>query len=258
DSFGNFARSIANVLQAIVFLGVPFVINPKLTAIFVFGAILFTGPLWFLRKYTYKFGKRITRYGNDVGAALEENLSFAKIIKGHGLGENAVERYRDTVKKITRASVISGTITRGVQAMFVPLGTLAALIALYISHIQGISISDTAVVLFSFIRVIPMLGLLAQSKAAIEGLIPAYEQIKRLEKDAQFLQEPTGGMQYNGMGEGVHFQNVSFGYKDGRMALDDVTLEFRKGEMVAIVGPSGAGKTTIVDLLLGLYEKDDG
>jgi len=258
DSFGTFARGLATIFQVIVFLGVPFFINSSLTLIFLFSAILFTGPLWFLRRYTYKYGKRQTRYGNDVGTVLEENLSSAKIIKSHGLGTQAVKRYKETVQKITKQSIILGTITRGVQSMFVPLGTLAALIALYISHLQGVSISDTAVVLFSFFRAVPMLGSLVQSKAALESLVPAYEQIQHLEKEAKALEEPKEGLPYKGIGEGIKFENVSFSYEDGRKAIDNAKFEFEKGKMVALVGPSGAGKTTVVDLLLGLYERDSG
>ena len=71
DTFGSFARVFANCLQAIIFLGVPMAINPRLTIIFLLSALVLTAPLWLLRKFTYRLGKKLTKYGNDVGSALE-------------------------------------------------------------------------------------------------------------------------------------------------------------------------------------------
>tara|TARA_Y100001934_G_scaffold221516_1_gene264098 strand:- start:657 stop:2429 length:1773 start_codon:yes stop_codon:yes gene_type:complete len=258
DTFGNFARILANLLQAIIFLGVPIIVNPKMTVVFLGSALVITAPLWLLRKYTYRLGKKLTTYGNDVGAVLEENLSFSKLVKGFGLSKTAVSGYQEKIKKITRISIYFGTITKSIQLLFVPLGTLAALLALYVSHSEGTSISDMAVVLFAFVRAIPMLGMVAQGKASIEGFMPAYEQIQNLQKEAKKLVEPTGQIKYQGLSEGIYFQDVSFNYESNRPAIKELNLRFNKGNMYALVGPSGAGKTTVIDLLLGLYRQDSG
>jgi ATP-binding cassette subfamily B protein len=56
----------------------------------------------------------------------------------------------------------------------------------------------------------------------------------------------------------VAFENVSFGYNDEKMILKDVTLTAKKGEMVALVGPTGSGKTTIINLLTRFYDISNG
>ncbi len=258
DTFGNFARVLANLLQAVIFLGVPLAVNPKMTVIFLGSALVITTPLWLLRKYTYKLGEKLTTYGNDVGAVLEENLSFAKLVKGFGLSKTAVAGYQEKIKKITRISIYFGTITKSIQLLFIPLGTLAALLALYISHTDGTAISDMAVVLFAFVRAIPMLGMVAQGKASIEGFMPAYEQLQNLQNEAKKLTESTGEIKYESLSESIHFKNVSFKYESDRPAIKKLNLKFNKGNMYALVGPSGAGKTTVIDLLLGLYQQDSG
>jgi ATP-binding cassette subfamily B protein len=56
----------------------------------------------------------------------------------------------------------------------------------------------------------------------------------------------------------VEFKNVTFGYEDGTVVLEDVSFKINPGETVALVGPTGAGKTTIVNLLTRFYELDQG
>jgi ABC-type multidrug transport system fused ATPase/permease subunit len=69
--------------------------------------------------------------------------------------------------------------------------------------------------------------------------------------------DPPSAVHIDGIRESICFSNVSFAYDD-RLVLDDVSLEVRAGEVVAIVGPTGSGKTTLVDLLLRFYEPKSG
>lgn len=258
DTFGHIAQFLANVLQAIIFLAVPFTLSPKLTVIFLASAGLLSAPLWLLRGITYSLGKRNTETANVAAGVLHETLTAAKLILGFGRQGNAVQRYNDAIVKHSAVSVKFQTLQRGVALLFVPFGITAALVALYIAYLDGTPFSDMVMVLFALTRLMPIIGLLMQGKTSIEGFIPAYEQLERLRKDAVALEEPRGGVEFQGLKEGLRFNDVTFSYPGRKPAIEGVNLYIPKGKMTALVGNSGAGKTTIVDLMLGLYKKDKG
>jgi ATP-binding cassette subfamily B protein len=68
-------------------------------------------------------------------------------------------------------------------------------------------------------------------------------------KDAKILEFPKGD---------VKFENVKFGYKEGVTIIDNMTIDVKQGQTIAIVGPTGAGKTTLVNLLMRFYEINGG
>lgn len=88
--------------------------------------------------------------------------------------------------------------------------------------------------------------------------------ISYLERIFETIDEPVTVKDAPGAGEmpeiqgNVEFKNVRFGYEDGVTVLEDISFSVKKGETIAIVGPTGAGKTTIVNLLSRFYEVGDG
>lgn len=92
---------------------------------------------------------------------------------------------------------------------------------------------------------------LANKKAA-EGLLTKMEEAVATNAAVQ-AGEPIGDLQ-----KGIQFRNVSFGYEEGKTLLDNISLEFEAGKSYAIVGASGSGKSTILNLLLGGYPQYSG
>ena len=258
DTFGQIALLFANVLQALIFLVTPFVLSPKLTLIFIFTAGLITGPLWMLKRITYNLGKKNTETANVNTGVLHETLTAAKLIMSFGRQKNAVHRFHDSYFRHSLVSVKFQTLHRGIALLFTPLGIIAALIALYIGALDGTHFSDMAMVLFALFRLTPIIGMLIQGKTSIEGFIPAYEQLELLRKDAVAMEEPRGGVEFLVLKEGLRFNDVSFSYPGRKPALDGVSISIPMSGMTALVGKSGAGKTTVVDLILGLYQQSMG
>jgi len=258
DTFGHMARFLANMLQVSIFLVVPISLNPKLTLIFLATTGIISAPLWLLRRIVYSLGKRNTETANFAANVLYETLIAAKLILGFGRQKNAIQRYNDAFVKHATVSVKSQTLGRGVSLSFVPMGITAALVTVYIAYNDGTSFSDLTMILFAFIRIIPSIGLLIQGKTSIEGFTPAYEQVLRLREEAVALEEPKGDLELLGLKEGLQFNDVSFSYPGRKPAIEGVSLSIPIGKMTALVGKSGAGKTTVVDLILGLYQHNAG
>ena len=104
----------------------------------------------------------------------------------------------------------------------------------------------------------PIIGLLIQGKTQIEGFVPAYEQLELLHNEAKALEESKGTLPFDGFKKDLTFKKVSFSYPEKRIAIHKIDLKISKGKMIALVGKSGSGKTTIMDLMLGLYKGING
>ena len=258
DTFGHIANFFANILQVMIFLVVPYLLSPKLTVIFLVITLIISSPLWIIRKISYNLGKKNTETANTASGVLHETLTAAKLFLGFGRQENAVQRYHDAFSNHALVSVKFQTLQRGMLYIFPPLGITAAIVAMYIGYLDGVSFSDIAMILFALHRLMPIIGSVMQLKTSIEGFTPAYEQIERLRKDAIALEEPRGGAAFTGLQEGLRFKEVSFRYPGRKATLEGVSMQIRKGQMTALVGQSGAGKTTLVDLMLGLYGQSGG
>ena len=88
--------------------------------------------------------------------------------------------------------------------------------------------------------------------------MPAWEQVSYLRTKAQREVTPFSGVPFNGFEHDIVFEKLSFSYPDNEPVLPEIDLIIPKGRMIALAGPSGGGKTTLIDLLMRLYEPSSG
>jgi len=117
----------------------------------------------------------------------------------------------------------------------------------------------TAGVLIAFVQLMNYLIMPVQqippalaNKKAAEGLLSKMENLLSANQSTE------QGIALSNLNKGIRFENVSFGYEDGQTLLDNVNLHFEHGKSYAIVGASGSGKSTILNLLLGGYPQYSG
>jgi ATP-binding cassette subfamily B protein len=98
---------------------------------------------------------------------------------------------------------------------------------------------------------------LSEKYNILQSAMASSEKIFNLLDTKEFIEAPSGGANEDRLTE-VEFKNVSFRYDDGEEVLKKVSFTIREGEKIAIVGPTGAGKTTIISLLLRFYNVYEG
>ena len=205
-------------------------------------------------------------------AILEESLASLRAIKSFGREERLAERFRrtnaayaKTMVKVTRSRELSAPLSE-------VLGTLALDLILLIGGWQVIdgSIQPSIFIFFViiFARIIPPFNSLIKAyNVTVKANASAARFLEILDADELILEKP-GAPMLQGFYDKIEFRDVSFGYQNqnksgGRGAeivpvLSHVDLTIPKGSTVAIVGPSGAGKTTLVDLLPRFYDVTEG
>ena len=258
STIGNIAKFIANFLQVILFLSVPFFISAKLTIIFICCAIFICIPIWIVNKKVYPLGALNTSTANNISGILHQSFSASKLIIAYGNQKIATKNYKNSFFEHAKVSIPFQTILFGINILFMPLGMCAALFSIYAGYLLGVSLSEMAMILFAFFRMMPIAGNLFQIRAEIIGFTPAFEQLQKLISNAKKYEEIQTGEPFKGFKSSIAFEDLTFSYNNSGPVLKEINIEFSKNKTTAIVGRSGSGKTTIGDILLGLYKPDSG
>ncbi|MBX2991975.1 MAG: ABC transporter ATP-binding protein [Bacteroidetes bacterium] len=200
----------------------------------------------------------------DMMSVLDESLANVRIVKAFGMEEfetgrfsKESSRYADLMKTIQRRRNLASPISE----MF---GVIA--IAVIVWFIGGRVISGTSSMTSSALigyivvlsQMLPPIKLFGQTFNSVqEGIGAAGRVFKILDTKPAILDKPSAAA-VTGFKHQIRYENVSFKYETGDVVLKGVSLEIKQGERVAIVGPSGGGKSTLVDLLPRFYDPREG
>jgi ATP-binding cassette subfamily B protein len=230
------------------------------------------GTLMVLLLMLYLTGK-ITQYSRSayrgvqrnlgaLNSVMEENISGLRVIKAFAREEDTFQQFVDVNSAYRQAGTRADIITSSLGPMFSTMNILTIAITallggwLALHDIVQIGVIATFIVyirnFFQPMRAIAMLY--NQLQAALAGAERIFgvldvESLVKDAPDAQPLPDVQGA---------VKFDHVSFEYEPGKPVLEDVSLEAFPGQTIALVGPTGAGKTTIINLLSRFYDVTTG
>jgi ATP-binding cassette, subfamily B, bacterial MsbA len=216
-----------------------------------------------------RIGRRMRRVttstqerAGELVSLLDETLAGARIVKAYGMEAYETSRVRALVGVISKLIRKSGRTRSASHPLMEALGSVAIASVIFYGGAQVIAGTTTPGTFFSFITALmlayqPLKSLASLNANLQEGLSAASrifalldtEPAIRDRADAKPLEAPAGEVRLTG---------VQFGYGEGEPALEEISLLAPAGRRVALVGPSGAGKTTIFNLILRFYEPTKG
>ncbi len=203
-------------------------------------------------------GQRAT---DDLAYVVEENMLAWRIVRLHGAQQQQQKRFfgrADLVRRLTlKAVVAGGTMTPVTQMLAACALSVVIVIALWQSRSGGTTVGDFV----AFVTA--MLTLVAPAKHLSDVMAPLTRGLAAVERGLDLIAHgavDSGGTHDGGRSRGdISFHGVSLRYRaDAPAALENLTLQVRAGETVALVGPSGAGKTTLANLLPRFIEPSAG
>ncbi|WP_373746912.1 ABC transporter ATP-binding protein [Neisseria dentiae] len=257
---------LANIFVLTGMLGVMLVLNWKLT-IFAVASLPF---LWLL---TSRSGKRIHEVSREqrkkegsMASKASEYIASIKTIQSLSLEKETIRNFEGNNSQSRTQEVKSKKLSAGLERRVdILVAVVTAVVLFYGSNtvLDGSMSTGELIVFMSYLNnSFRPVREYAKYTARLSKALAAGERIIDLMDEKPDIQDKPGAKELAEARGEIHFDHVSFGYQDkdkSRLAvLKDIDFKVKAGESVAIVGPSGAGKTTITSLLLRLYEPSGG
>ncbi|MEW6001297.1 MAG: ABC transporter ATP-binding protein [Nitrospirota bacterium] len=207
-----------------------------------------------------KVSKRAQQKISLITEYLTESFNGIKIIKVFGRERDTLKRFKGKNQDFYREIMRSARLIESTSLLMEVVGGLGIAFVLWYGGRLVITGAITPGDFFSFLAAIFMVYTPAKRLAGVNnGLQQARASFERISEIELKEQEKDGNLVIPHIKENVEFKNVSFTYPDvGYEALRDINLNIKKGEVIAIVGRSGVGKTTLVDLLPRFHDPTGG
>jgi subfamily B ATP-binding cassette protein MsbA len=217
----------------------------------------------------FTFGRRIQKSSTHIQDQLaastvvaEEGLQGIRVVKSFGREGYETQRYNTAMEKTFRASLRIAVYNSlfGSVMMFLGFGSIAAI--MWYGAREVIAGRLTAAMITGFLMygitiagsLAGLGGLYAQLSAALGGVRRVFE----IMDTAPTVEDAPNAITLPPVRGHIEMKDVSFTYNDDAPVLDGVSLDIRTGEILALVGPSGAGKTTILNLIPRFYDPSSG
>ncbi|MCL2580727.1 MAG: ABC transporter ATP-binding protein/permease [Oscillospiraceae bacterium] len=212
------------------------------------------------RSYVY-FGQQQEAIGK-ISGIVEETYGGHNIVCAYNGETDAEQKFNEANEQVRGSAWKAQFMTNIVMPIFDFVGNLGYVLVCVLGGFLVVQRVITIGDVQAFIQYVQTFTQpLAEIGAAgnmLQGTIAASERVFEFLEEEEEVQD-TGQAQPKETYEGrVSFQNVRFGYSPDKIILNDFTAEIEPGQTVAIVGPTGAGKTTVVKLLMRFYELNSG
>lgn len=259
DMTGHLATMFAMVIQFCTYLIIPLALDFKLTFSTIFFAIILSLPFFLLNRYVISIGSLNTITANKFTGLLNETIQASRMIIGFGNQKKIINKNINVFDQHVDTTVKFQLINSLPALFFVPLSILSIIISIGITSGINKNISELAAIFWSLYALMPILSKILQSNNLITNFLPSYNQFNSIIEKAKNQKEHFGNLIFKNLNHNIEFKNVHFGYsKEKKEAIRDLSFEIEKNKITALVGKSGSGKSTIVDLLLGLQKPTKG
>lgn len=206
--------------------------------------------------------RAVRRAIGRVNAALQENVSGVRVVQAFGREERNLEQFDALNRAHLQANVRSGLLS----AFFYPavdlLGAIGMAIVVLFGGLQLAAGAISAGVLVAFLlyvtRFFDPIRDLAQRYNTLQSAMAAGERIFEVLDLEPELQDAPGAVDLPPLRGEVRFDHVTFGYEEGASVLKDINLHVSPGETIAIVGETGAGKSSLMSILSRFYDVQQG
>jgi len=230
------------VLALIVLIGFPLIILPILN-----------------------FGRKVKKNSNkiqskmaDLTSILQETLSGIRVVKAFSMHRHEIEKFDRENENLFRLSAKIIRLLHAIRPFIEMIGGISlSFVIIFGIKVLNLGLHDIFGFAAALYLIYEPMKKMSQLNAYIQMGLAAAERVFLILDARPSISEAKDAKKLGELRNCVHYRSVNFSYNTDQV-LADVNFEINKGEIVALVGPSGAGKTTIANLLLRFYDPDSG
>ncbi|EHI69378.1 ABC transporter, ATP-binding protein [Streptococcus ictaluri 707-05] len=257
----SFLQIVNSFLTLILVSGMVIYLNALLASVLILAIPLIYLSSRYVLKKSQPYFKEQAKVLGDMNGFVQEHLTGFNVLKLYGREEASQAQFHQITDKLQevgfKASFLSGIMmpvlhfisdsVYMIVALLAGLQVMAGLLTIgnmqaFVQYIWQIS---------KPIQTITQLaGLLQSAKSSLERIFAVLDEADEVSQKEQSLQNDLTGQ--------VSFNHVDFNYHEDRPLIKDFNLDVKPGQMIAIVGPTGAGKTTLINLLMRFYDVTKG
>lgn len=257
---------IDRILMAILTIIVNFIvmlkISPKLTLISIISIPIYLIVSIFIMKLTKKQFTKQQESLSNLNAFIEEYISGEKVIKSFNKEKdtlNKFDKYNEDFKKTGFKAQAYGSIVMPIMSSLNSIVMVITYVFSGIMAIKGkISIGNITVFTKYARQFGQPINEIAQEATFLQSGLAGAERVFAIIDEEREFKDDLDKPDLKDVKGAIEFKNVSFGYDEDKLILKNINLKAKPGETIAIVGPTGAGKTTIINLLARFYDINQG
>ena len=255
----GFTQLFTGVLTIIGTLGFMVSVNPLITLVVVCLTPLSLFVANFIAKHTYRHFQRQTAVRGEQTAYINEMIEGMKVVQAFGYENRSLEKFdevngrlQETSLKAVFFSSLTNPCTRFVNNLvYAAVGLAGALYAVS----GGITVGQLSIFLSYANQYSKPFNEISSVVTELQNAIACADRVFQLLDEESQVEEKGAVLVSDGY---VELERVSFRYVPDRPLIEDFTLAVKPGQRIAIVGPTGCGKTTLINLLMRFYDVNSG
>lgn len=258
----SITQVITSVTTVVGVLIMMLTISPILTLISII-VIPLSGILMMMvvkRSQKYFIGQQ--KKLGELNGHIEEMYTGHNVVKAFGHEKKAINEFDEVNEGLYdvgwRAQFLSGLVMPIINFIGNLGYVLVAVVGGVLVTKGRITVGDIQAFIQYNRQFTQPIAQVAQISNIIQSTVASAERVFELLDEEEVIPEPVNPVKAKADCGAVEFEHVKFGYREDRILINDMNIKAKPGQMVAIVGPTGAGKTTLVNLLLRFYELNGG
>ena len=254
----NVTALLASVLSMLGIVVAMFVLDRWLAVASLLVVPIMFGFTRFVAVFTRKGFKQLQKNLGRLNGVMEESIGGQKTVTVFRRNQSVIEAFRTENENVYRAGVQANTYALLLMPLTSVLGNLFVIVLAGLGGWLALEGLVTVGVIATFINYgqnfVNPLRQLSNLYNTLQAALAGAERVFEILDTPSEIDDASQAGPSPAVRGAVRFDHVTFGYRPGTTIIDDMSLEARPGQMIALVGPTGAGKTTIINLLTRFYE----
>ena len=258
SAFDSSAKVVSFGIEALVYTLIALFVSWRAT---LMALALGLAIIYILRRYvkkTRRVGKKTIKIGQLYSAQMVDSLASIKSLKAMAREDSTrivLESQTNSLQRLQRKKIANKTALSNLQEPFM-MAFVAIILYIALIYVK-MSLAIVVATVYLIRRIMKNIHKIQLEYQTLTGTESAYWSLQKKMREAEQAREETQGHRLPAFNDGIRIDQLSFGYDD-QLILEKLNIDLPKGKFIAIIGPSGAGKTTVVDLVIGLLRPRNG